>query len=244
MTTPLLSFDITLEQHHGITVLRDDLLPGGTKARFIEQLIPPGVAEVVYASPVYGGFQIALAAACKRLGLAATIFTPYRKQTHPNTLLAKEHGAKVYQVKYGYLSHIEAKARNYCLQTGAHKLAFGANSPIAINSLAQTMRAVSKAMGGEPAQVWCAWGSGTLTRGILAGTTKATVNAVVVGKEPSSEWGTAHRLILRRSPFKFEQPYKGAFAPPFPSMPNYDAKAWAYMQECAPVGKVLFWNVL
>lgn len=244
MTAPLLSYDITLEEHHGIMVLRDDLLPGGTKARFIEHLIPPGVAEVVYASPVYGGFQIALAAACKRLGVRATIFCAYRKQAHPNTLLAKEYGATVYQVKHGYLSHVESKAKKYCLQTGAHKLTFGANYPIAINSIAQTMRAITKQLGYEPSQVWCAWGSGTLTRGILAGTTKATVNAVVVGMEPAAEWQSAHRLILRKSPFKFDQPYKGAFKPPFPSMPNYDAKAWAYMQECAPVGKVLFWNVL
>ena len=50
---------ITLEQHNGYTVLRDDNLLGGTKSVFIERMIPPGASEVVYASPVYGGFQIA-----------------------------------------------------------------------------------------------------------------------------------------------------------------------------------------
>lgn len=244
MTAASLNYDITLEEHHGVTVLRDDYLPGGTKARFIDELIPEGVREVVYASPVYGGFQIALAAVCQRRGISAVIFCAYRKQPHANTMRCKSLGATVYQVKHGYLSHVEAKAKAYCAQTGAHKLAFGANYPIAINSIAKTMQAVSKAMGGEPSTVWCAWGSGTLARGILIGTTRATVSAVAVGMEPGKEWHNVPRLIIRKSPFKFEQPYKGAFKPPFTSMPNYDAKAWAYMQECAPAGRTLFWNVL
>ena len=39
-----------LEMHHGIAVVRDDLFPGGTKARFIAQVFD-GVQEAVYASP-------------------------------------------------------------------------------------------------------------------------------------------------------------------------------------------------
>lgn len=52
---------ITIEQHNGVSVLRDDLLPGGTKACFIGELLAPSFACHVYASPVYGAFQIALA---------------------------------------------------------------------------------------------------------------------------------------------------------------------------------------
>ena len=44
----------------GVFVVRDDLLLGGTKRCFADQLIL-GHREVVYASPAYGGAQIAIA---------------------------------------------------------------------------------------------------------------------------------------------------------------------------------------
>lgn len=232
---------ITLEQHRGVTVLRDDLLPGGTKSRFIKSLIPAGAKEVVYASPVYGGFQIALAAACKDLGVQATIFCAHRNKPHENTLIAKSHGAKIMQVRNGYLTNVEAKARTYCQQTGAHKLKFGADYPEAIAAIAETMQEISKAMGGEPDQVWCAWGSGTLTRGISAGTQKAEIHAVIVGMEPKDR---PERVTFHQSGFTFDKPYKGMHRAPFPSMPNYDAKAWAALRAARPPGKILFWNVL
>jgi len=49
--------------HEGIHVVRDDLYPGGTKARFLPVLFDGGVEEVVYASPAQGGAQVAQRAA-------------------------------------------------------------------------------------------------------------------------------------------------------------------------------------
>jgi len=46
--------------HFGIRVVRDDLFPGGTKARFAGRLFDDA-DEVVYASPAEGGAQTALA---------------------------------------------------------------------------------------------------------------------------------------------------------------------------------------
>lgn len=42
-----------IEEISGILVVRDDLLPGGTKRRALEKLVEPG-REYVYASPAYG----------------------------------------------------------------------------------------------------------------------------------------------------------------------------------------------
>ena len=42
------------EMHRGIAVVRDDVHPGGTKARFIGMVFE-GVQEAVYASPPEGG---------------------------------------------------------------------------------------------------------------------------------------------------------------------------------------------
>lgn len=57
---------LTLEKHKGITVLRDDLLTGGTKSILMPSIISDS-DEYVYASPVYGGFQIALFAYCQKV---------------------------------------------------------------------------------------------------------------------------------------------------------------------------------
>ena len=52
------------------------------------------------------------------------------------------------------------------------------------------------------------------------------------------------RAILHEVPYKFDKPVKEAEAPPFPSAPEYDAKAWKVIKENMNKNKTnLFWNV-
>ena len=76
------SNNITLDIYKNITVLRDDLLVGGTKSRFLHLLLDPHKEGYVYASPVYGGFQIALSGVANNINKKAIIFTPERKKRH------------------------------------------------------------------------------------------------------------------------------------------------------------------
>ena len=103
------------ENQPGIYVLRDDLLPGGTKSILIDSLLVNNnhVNEFVYASPCYGGFQIALSIFCKNNNKKATIFCAKRKIRHPNTEICIQNGANVVEVPYGYLSVVEKHAREY-----------------------------------------------------------------------------------------------------------------------------------
>ena len=106
------------ENQNGIYVLRDDLLPGGTKSILIDSLVHEvhdydNVNEIVYASPCYGGFQIALSIFCKNNNKKATIFCAKRKVRHPNTETCVQNGANVVEVPYGYLSVVEKYAREY-----------------------------------------------------------------------------------------------------------------------------------
>ena len=55
---------ITIEKHKGVNVLRDDLLTGGTKSILMPSIIGDDL-EYVYASPVYGGFQIVTHITCR-----------------------------------------------------------------------------------------------------------------------------------------------------------------------------------
>ncbi len=150
-------------EHDGVLVVRDDLFPGGTKARFLPLLFEDA-DEVVYASAAEGGAQTALATVATQLGKRATIFVAKRAQPHPRALMAKRLGAKVMQVSPGYLSTVQARAREYAKQAGARLAPFGVDIPEAIESIAEAARSIEV----EPDEVWCASGSGVLARGLAS----------------------------------------------------------------------------
>ena len=220
------------ERHGQLLVVRDDRLPGGTKRRAMLRVLPTmGAAEFVYASPAYGYAQMALAYACRDLGLRATVFVAKRSAPHARTMEAHRAGAKVVQVPYGYLSNVQAKARAYASQVGAALVPFGLDDPRLIAALAEE----AKGTGLDPAEAWCAAGSGVLARSLQAAWPGARAIAVRVGAEPSL--GRARRID---APEKYEQPAKRP--PPFPSCPEYGAKVWQFAQREACDGAV-FWNV-
>jgi len=100
-------------EHEGVLVVRDDLFPGGTKARFLGMLFD-GAEEVVYATPAEGGAQVARATVARKLGKLTTLFVARRAKPHPRTLQAAKLGAKIVPVTPGYLSVVQARAREYC----------------------------------------------------------------------------------------------------------------------------------
>src|SRR4051812_22497756 len=158
-------------------VIRDDLFQGGTKARFLPMLFD-GADEVVYASPAEGGAQTALATIARQLGKRTTIFVAKRAKPHARTVEAARLGAKVVSVNPGYLSVVQAHAREYCEQTGSRLMPFGVDMPEAVEAIA----AAARAIGIEPDEVWCASGSGVLARGLAAAWPNARRHAVQVGR--------------------------------------------------------------
>lgn len=222
-------------EHDGIAVVRDDLFPGGTKARFLPALFD-GADEVVYASPAEGGAQTALAHVAAHLGKRATIFVAKRAQPHPRALEAKRLGAKVLQVSPGYLAVVQARARAYCAARGARLVPFGVDLPEAIATIAEAARAT----GLEPDEVWCAAGSGVLARGLAAAWPNARRRVVQVGRRLAPDDVAGAEIIVYPRPFGAT----AATKPPFPSDPHYDAKAWEIATARREAGRaVLFWNV-
>jgi hypothetical protein len=227
------SEDLILEQHQGVWVVRDDLYPGGTKARFAARFFD-GADEVVYASPCEGGAQFALAMVGRALGKRVTIFCAKRSHPHPRSVQAKELGAQVIQVAPGYLSVVQARSRSYCEASGARLLPFGLDTVEATETISQTFSKVDLIALGVR-EVWCAAGSGMLARGLLASMPPhLRLQPVAVGRE-LDQVGPVRPV---RAPWRFEQVCP--VPAPFPSDPHYDAKAWAIM----PKGEGrLFWNV-
>jgi Pyridoxal-phosphate dependent enzyme len=223
-----------IAKHAGIMVVRDDLFPGGTKARIFAPLFERH-EEIVYASPAQGGAQTALAHAAAAAGRRATIFVAKRAFPHPRALEAKRMGASILQVRPGYLSVVQARAKAYCAHTGAWLLPFGADTPEAIAIVATTARALEI----EPDEVWCAAGSGVLMRGLSQAWPAAKRHAVQIGRTLTPRDVAGATIHIYPRPYDFALQGRG----PFPADPHYDAKAWATCTRQHGRGKILFWNV-
>ena len=225
-----------VREHQGVSVVRDDLLDGGTKLRYFADLFDGGVREVVYASPCEGGAQISLAWAARLAGGRATIFCAARKDEHPRTREARRLGARVEVVRPGYLTVVQARARRYAKASGALLLPCGGD----IDGATEAIRTAALATGIQPRSVWCAAGSGTLARGLAAAWPHAAHHVVEVGRTLTPlEVGGA---TIHRTRYRFGQPCKAQ--PPFPSDRHYDAKAWEVLTSQQPFRGRLFWNVM
>lgn len=220
-----------LVEHEGIVVVRDDQMPGGTKARALPSVMTGGAREYVYASPAAGYAQLAIALVARDQGKRATVFCAARRERHRLTIAAEAAGARIVEVPVGYMSVVRSRARSYCAVSGATLLPFGLDVPVFLEALA----GIARELPVRPREVWTVAGSGVVTRALQLAWPDAVFFAVQVGAEPK-----AGRAVVLKAPERFEQ--EARVRPPFPSCVNYDAKAWQFIREQASPG-ALFWNV-
>ncbi|OQW49145.1 MAG: hypothetical protein A4S09_03520 [Proteobacteria bacterium SG_bin7] len=85
-------------------IVRDDLLPAGTKQRacipFLRDMNKKGFGKFIYASPFSGFAQVALAFSCQQLGYECHLFCEINKadsenKMHPFSQLAQFYGAQI-----------------------------------------------------------------------------------------------------------------------------------------------------
>lgn len=222
-----------LIEHGGLTVLRDDLIEGGTKVRVAPALLASN-DEWVFAGPAQGYAQLALAIACQAAGKRAVFFTAQRNHPLPLTAQAMGHGLRVIQVPYGRISNVQAKARAYCAATGASFIGLGLLLP----GMEAALTELAASLPIDPAEVWVTAGSGTLARACAAAWPAAAINAVQIGMKPTLPPGCRHFI----APEPFSRPAQ--HPPPFPSATYYDAKAWRFARALAHRSpRTLFWNV-
>jgi hypothetical protein len=247
---------ISLDNNRSIYVLRDDLLPAGTKQRavtpFLRQMHNQGIRQVVYASPFAGFAQVALAVGCQEIGLACHLFCerdPSRPglTAHRFTELARENGALISLTES--LEEAEIGARDFALSTQAQKIPLGFQSHEFEELFQSVVREVLSAahglIGHPPNHTWLPVGSGTLTRAFRRAAPGMKLCCVDVHVLPPNDL----RLQALRSlpgirhysaPLRFQDP--ADHLPPVPSNLHYDAKLWALLEAEAEDGD-LWWNV-
>lgn len=231
-----------LEQHGQLTVVRDDMLDGGSKTRFLPHLVA-GADEVVYGGPFCGGAPVALAAVGRRLGIRVTIFYAKRTEIHRRQRQVLADGGTIYTVTPGYMTNVQAKARRYAAERGALFLPLGFDLPHAEEPFVDAMLAV-RAQIGSPEAVWCATGSGMLARCLGQAFPESEINAVAVGLRSRHErQHMPSNVVMHDAGVPFDRENRSSC--PFPCCPNYDRKAWqraeAWSQATGKRG--LFWNV-
>jgi hypothetical protein len=222
-----------VQKFGNIDVVRDDLLPGGSKSRFLSRLMELPYKQFVYASPTYGGAQIALAKACASAEKTAIIISPDREELHARTDDARREGALVFQ-QPGTMEELDAVAANYAEINNAYHVPLGCHSPLATQAITDAASQV-KAEFGVYDEVWCVAGSGTVIKALQQSGLGKEYHAVAVGDLPELQG-----VHVVKSPLDVEA--EATDKPPFPSCPTYDAKAWAFVKDRP--GKVLFWNVM
>lgn len=237
-----------------ISVIRDDLLPGGTKQRglmpILSALVRQGIDKFVYAGPAQGYAQIALSYCAKALGKKAVIFVARQIPGKKMYLLekARDYGAEIHYVSPLHASLIqvqyEAKVYVNTNQEKGHKveyLPFGFDCPAFELSLKeQILKAWPISL--IPRRLWVVIGSGLLLK-VLGQVFPSTHFMVVkVGKDITNQiWDLFEdRATFFEAPEKFVQ--DTTILPPYPSISNYDAKLWQFIQQLSQDGDFV-WNV-
>jgi len=229
-----------IEDHGGVLVVRDDLLAGGSKVRFLPHIVGDH-KELVYGGPYCGGAPYALAVYGERMGVKITLFYAKRRELHWRQKAAFRAGAQLFQVPAGRINVVQARARAYCAATGAHMLPLGFDIKGATVAFETVMRGVRQSVG-HVDEVWCAMGSGMLARCLGRAFPDSRIFGVAVGlasRHGSQEFPPNVSVV--DCPYDFAEPCKTAA--PFPTCLNYEAKAWEQMIPRRR-GSALFWNVL
>lgn len=229
-----------------VQVVRDDLLEGGSKVRFIDYLIGHDPDNAHVTEWVFGGSNkigwgpISLSYVCAKYGKRATFFMAKRARPTPHQQRVLDLGGKIIWVDFGMLTVTLSRARNYVEDAPQFRkeLPLGLEHASVIASIVKVARDIKWPI--EPTEIWSVGSSGTLNRGLQAAFPNLPATVIQTGHEMTTkEIGRAERL---KSPYKFDQPVIAGEAPPFPSALEYDAKAWKWVKSYAKNGAI-FWNV-
>ncbi len=230
-----------LQKHDRVLVVREDLLEGGGKMRFLP-IIAQGAAEVVFGGPCCGGAPWALSVYGREAGVRITLFYAKRQRDkwHARQIKAEANGASIREVPFGRIGVVQKRARDYAVEAGALFLPLGFDTAASEDPFVAVMEGVRKRTG-SPDQIWCATGSGMAARCLGRAFPDSEICGVAVGLASRHSAQTLPPNVrIVETPYKFEQVAKETS--PFPACGHYERKAWTKCVEEGS-GKRMFWNI-
>lgn len=248
---------LRLDDRRTIFVVRDDLLPAGSKQRAIlpllQNLKTQGTHALTYASPFAGFAQVALAYGSRELKMPCNLFCerdPAQSglQPHAFTRLAEKYGAKISLADS--LEEAESRSSAFSSEQSALKIPLGFHCKEFQQhfqlAITDALASIRRQLGALPKRAWLPVGSGTLAQAFYQVVPPAMhLSCVDVHVLPETD----PRIdLVKRLPGityysareKFHEPARRW--PPLPSNIHYDAKLWPFLWEQAQDGD-LWWNV-
>ena len=227
-------------------VIQEAQVTGGSKSRAIYAFMQARdeYNEFVYAGPATGYAQYALAYCAKLLDKKATVFLsscPRVGNTIP-TQGAIDNGATI--IRSIQLKDAQEAAREYCSgDTSRFLCPFGMDDTEFHQIFVDKLRAAGMPDIAGNVTIWVTVGSGTLLRVLLEIYPNNKFGCVVVGKNiwedqfKPEDWA---RMTIYKSDLFFTQNVKKRNAPPYNSVPNYDAKVWEFVRRFGKSGDYIY----
>jgi hypothetical protein len=224
-------------------IIRDDYLIGGTKQRGMVPLLETVNKNIfIYAGPIYGYAQIALAYSAYLTHKNSVVIVEERKKLFPLTNYAKSFGALIKEVPQpAYLEKILLYSKKYYEQdkTSRFLINFGGDYNVFINFMKDNIK---KAWGEKehPKRLWLVSGSAILLKVLYSIFPKTFFNVIQVGKTIWEDQLNTTRTKLYISTEKFANIAKEQ--PPYPTVSTYDAKLWKFVKKYGE-NEDYIWNV-
>lgn len=213
-------------------VVRDDLIPGGTKQVVLRAMLPElQDKHFVYTASVYGKGGAALAFACAELGYQCTLFMA-KSAFQPAWLEAvKQTGARIIWTDAIPVTEIEPMAWQFALQNDALCLPLGFDS----EQFHTHLMAYAQRLPFQPKELWAPIVSGTMAHALESAFPDAAFKGVSVVKNHDYHgFGQVYQ-----APEKYA---RGAAIPPsYPAWAFSDAKVWRFVKKHGADDAVI-WN--
>ena len=232
-----------------ILIVRDDLLPGGTKQRagvpFLQYFKNQGIKEFVYASPFSGFAQIALSICANLVGVKCKIFSQVDVKTKQISNFSKTASSHAEIILCSSLEDAEKRAFDYCFNNqDSFLVPLGMNHPVFIDFLKNDLSKQLELI--KFKSIWVPVGSGTLSK-VFRDITPNEINIKCVDVKVLTEEDIRIKNVKNMHNVRYMKVFENFHdpclnIPPVPSNIFYDAKLWKYVFNLAEDGDI-WWNV-
>ena len=232
-----------VEEYKNKFILRADKAPGGLKAFGGERVIAETPNDtLVYCAPRQGHAPDAIAMLAAMYNKKVVFFCPASNvvSDHQGALFAYPH-VDMRFIKIAAMPVLNQYAERWAKENNATFLPFGLTGNTMVTAgLVNMANNVSKIIGHEPTEIYCAVSTGTMIRALQIGWPNAQAYGVAVARNiHKGEIGDAN-VISATMPFLKAHPT--AKTMPIPSTAAYDAKAWDLFEQQGKSGAI-FINV-
>jgi hypothetical protein len=228
--------DPVVEPYGDKYILRADLAPGGLKAFGGERVIAECKYDTLtYCAPRQGHAMDAISMLAAMYDKKVVFFCPSSKRVsdHQGALFSYPH-VDMRFVRIAAMPVLNQYAKQWAKENNAQYLPLGLKDvPIVTAGLVNMANKITKQLGKEPTEIWCAVSTGTMIRALQIGWPTADAHGVAVARNiHKGEIGDA-KVTTATMPFL--KPHPTAKTMPFPSTAAYDAKAWdAFVERAKP----------